>query len=56
MNNKFYETNQEMINKEFRIGAGPMAEWLSSCAPLQWPRVLLVGILGADRAPLIKPC
>ena len=25
-----------------------MAEWLSLCAPLQWPRVSLAGILGVD--------
>ena len=28
-----------------------MAEWLSSCAPLWWPRVSLVWILGVDMAP-----
>uniref|UniRef100_A0A9L0IEY9 Proteasome subunit beta type-4 n=1 Tax=Equus asinus TaxID=9793 RepID=A0A9L0IEY9_EQUAS len=38
------------------IGPAPMAEWLSSCAALQRPRVSLVQILGADMAPLIKPC
>ena len=36
-------------------GASPVAEWLSSCAPLQWPRVLLVQILGTDMVPLISP-
>ena len=35
-------------------GAGPMAEWLSSHALPQWPRVLQVWILGVDPAPLIK--
>ena len=35
-----------------RHGAGPMAEWLGSCAPLRQPRVLLVRILGADMALL----
>ena len=34
----------------------PMPEWLSSCALLQWPRVSPVWILGADMAPLIRPC
>ena len=34
------------------IGAGPVAEWLSSLAPLRWPRVL---ILGADMALLVRP-
>ena len=33
-----------------------MAEWLSSLALLQWPRVLWVQILGADMELLIKPC
>ena len=37
-------------------GAGPMAEWLSSCAPLQQPRVSRVQIPGADMALLIRPC
>ena len=37
-------------------GASPVAEWLSSPAPLQQPRVLLVQILGTDMAPLIRPC
>ena len=33
-----------------------MAEWLSSHAPLQWPKVLLVRILGADMALLVRSC
>ena len=37
-------------------GAGPVAEWLSSCSPLWQPRVSLDGILGKDMALLIKPC
>ena len=36
--------------------AGPMAEWLSSQAPLQQPRVLPVWILGWTWHPLIEPC
>ena len=36
-------------------GATPVAEWLSLHALLQQPRVLLVWILGADMAPLIRP-
>ena len=35
-------------------GASPVAQWLSSCVPLQRPRVLPVWILGADIAPLIS--
>ena len=43
-------------NKNKRnAGAGPMAEWLSSHAPLWQPRVLPVQILGVDMAPLIRP-
>ena len=34
-----------------QYGAGSVAEWLSSCAPLQRPRVR---ILGADMAPLVR--
>ena len=37
------------------MGAGPVAEWLSSHAPLWRPRVSLVEILGADLALLIRP-
>ena len=38
-----------------QLGASPVAKWLSSRAPLQWPRVSPVRILGADTAPLIRP-
>ena len=31
------------------------AEWLRSRAPLGWTRASLVGILGADRALLVRP-
>ena len=41
--------------KCYKTGAGPVAEWLSSCAPLLRPRVSLVWILGTDMAPLIRP-
>ena len=37
-------------------GASPRAQWLSSRAPLQRPRISLVRILDADLAPLIRPC
>ena len=37
-------------------GAGPVAEWLSLCALLWQPRVSQIQILGADMAPLIRPC
>ena len=42
-------------NSQF-LRAGPVAEWLSSPAPLQWLRVLLVRILGVDTALLVRPC
>ena len=35
-------------------GAGPVAEWLSSCSPLQAARGSLVQVLGANMALLIK--
>ena len=38
------------------MGASPMAEGLSLCAPIWRPRVLPVQILGADLASLSKPC
>ena len=37
-------------------GAGPVAVWLGSRAPLRRPRVLLVQIPGAEVALLIQPC
>ena len=46
---------QKKLFKEIMAGAGPVAEWLSSCAPLRWPRVLPVWIQSMDLAPLIKP-
>ena len=42
--------------KDLVFGAGPVAEWLSSLALLQPPRVSPVRILGADMALLIRPC
>ena len=44
---------QKKFNNLKRQRAGPVAEWLSSHAPLQRPRVQ---ILGADMAPLVRPC
>ena len=43
-------------SKKQSLGAGPMAKRLSLRALLQWPRVSPVRILGADMAPLVKPC
>ena len=44
-----------LISKESE-GAGAVAEWLSSCAPLGQPIISLVRILGVDMALLIRPC
>ena len=41
-----------MLNRKVIGGAGSVAEWLSSRAPLRRPRVR---ILGADMAPLVRP-
>ena len=35
--------------------AGPVAEWLSLCPPLQRPRVCRFRFPGTDLAPLVKP-
>ena len=43
-------------HKSRRLGAGPVAEWLSSRVLLRQPMVLLVQILGADMTLLIRPC
>ena len=48
----------ELAEKDLKITmleSGPMAKWLSLRAPLRWPRVLLVWILGADMALLVRP-
>lgn len=34
------------VQLSLNVGAGPMAEWLSSCAPLHPPGILPVWILG----------
>ena len=39
-----------------KIGAGPVAEWLSLHAPFQWPRVSTIRILDVDMALLVRPC
>ena len=44
------------ISSKMYSGAGPVAEWLSSRALLQRPRISPVRILGGDLALLIKPC
>ena len=46
----------EKLDEEPEIGAGPLAKWLSLHAGLQRPRASLVQILGADMAPLVRPC
>ena len=51
---------KEMIKvsrqKNRSIGAGPVAQWLSSHAPLQWPGVCQFESWMWTYAPLIKPC
>ena len=57
---KNWRSPEESFSRGFSnswwIRAGPMAEWLSSHARLQRPRVSSGWILGANLAPLIKPC
>ena len=48
----YLENQLEII----RAGAGPVAECLSSHAPLWRPRVSPVQILATHMAPLIRPC
>ena len=43
-------SNSAVIKKT--VGAGSVAEWLRSHAPLRWPRVRM---LGTDMAPLVRP-
>ena len=43
-------------SKKYLRGACPVAEWLSSRAPLWQPRISPVWILNADMAPFLKPC
>ena len=48
-------TASEGLIKRQQIGAGPMAESFSARSLLRWPGVSLVQILGADKAPLVRP-
>ena len=53
-----FQTNSFVMTQDLKnknVGAGPVAEWLSSRALLLCPRVSLVQILGTDMAQLIKP-
>ena len=45
----------ELCLKKLQTRGQPRGKWLSLRALLWWPRVLLVWILGADMAPLIRP-
>ena len=52
---KYIKQKTDTAEKEIKsttIGAGSVAEWLSSHTLLQQPRVR---ILGADMAPLVRP-
>ena len=44
------------LKKKKKIGASPVAEWLSSCAPLWQPRVREFGSCAQTCTALIKPC
>ena len=46
----------KIITLKRKIGASPVAYWLSSPAPLQWPRVHTFGSLVWTYALLIKLC
>ena len=43
---------QDLGVNKYLSGGGSVSEWLSSCAPLQRPRVR---ILGKNMAPLVRP-
>ena len=45
-----------MKQKKEGTGAGLVAQWLSVHILLWWPRIHWFWILGADMAPLVKPC
>ena len=50
------EYERKISQEQQGFGASPGAECLSLHAPLWWPRVSPVRILGADTAPLIMSC
>ena len=50
-----YRRHQPQGLFKLKLGAGPVAKWLTSRAPLRRPRVSPVRILGMDMAPLIRP-
>ena len=52
---KLIECENWFITRQWS-GTGPMAEWLSSRAPLWRPWISPIWILGADTAPLFRPC
>ena len=49
----FIAVNHKLKNK-ISLGAGPVAEWLSSRTPLRRPRVSPVRILGTDMALCVR--
>ena len=50
-----FESMSMLYIFKIKLGASPVAEGLSSRAPLRRPRVSLVRILGADMAQLVRP-
>ena len=52
----FLKEEEISTNHKRKDWGRPVAEWLTSRSQLQWPRVSLVRILGADLALLVRPC
>ena len=55
MKGESIEVLERYVSESVMEGAGPGEKGLSSRAPLGWPRVSLVWILGVDTAPLVRP-
>ena len=53
--NAFDKNQYPFVIKKKISGASPVAEWLSSRAPLQRPRISPVQILSVDMARLVRP-
>ena len=52
----FHFNSLEMLSPSYKKPqpSRPVAKWLSSHSPLQWPGVSFIRILGLDMAPLIR--
>ena len=51
-----YQSLESRIYKEYKLGAGPVAQWLSSCAVLQQTRVRGFRSWAWTYMLLVKPC